>query len=152
MMKLSGDHSVRYFSIKHSLLVVMLSVLCVFTADQSLANSQPLFWKVESDESPAIVYLFGSLHYGAANFYPLPTAVLKAYEEADALAVELNVDAIPVDELQRIFQQEGYYSGTKNLPGQAGELLWQKLTKLCVELSIDVNSFREVKPWLAAMH
>ncbi len=53
---------------------------------------QPLLYKV-TDENGNYIYLFGSIHVGREDFYPLPDYVLDAYEESEALAVEFDVVA-----------------------------------------------------------
>jgi uncharacterized protein YbaP (TraB family) len=115
------------------------------------AAPSPLMWQVEGKSSSARVYLFGSLHYGAENFYPLPDAVLEAFRLSDALAVELDIDELAIEQLQKMLQQEGRYTGNHNLKSQLGNNLWKKLTEICLQLAIDCQQFSQTKPWLAAM-
>ena len=56
----------------------------------------PLFWKV-SGENGETIWLFGSIHAGTENYYPLPEAVLEAYNGSDYLAVEVDVVAFEND-------------------------------------------------------
>lgn len=50
----------------------------------------PLLYKV-TDASGNVIWLFGSIHVGKEEFYPLPDYVMDAYNSSDALAVEANV-------------------------------------------------------------
>ncbi len=52
--------------------------------------STPLLYKV-SDESGNVAWLFGSIHVGREDFYPLPDYVMEAYRGSDALAVEVDI-------------------------------------------------------------
>lgn len=60
------------------------------------ATSTPLLYKVTS-EYGGVVWLFGSIHVGIDEMYPLPDYVLDAYNEAYALAVECDVIALQKD-------------------------------------------------------
>ena len=51
------------------------------------AGAHPCIWKVTANN--ATVYLFGSIHVGAAEFYPLPAPVESAFSSSDELVVEL---------------------------------------------------------------
>lgn len=137
-----------YFLLLRSLSVVAIWMLAI---SYVRAEAQPLLWLVEDKASGGKVYLFGSLHYGAAKFYPLPDWVLNAYESSDSLAVELDIDSIPVTRIQEVLYKQGYYSDDKQLSTQAGKLLWEKLTKLCNKLAVDPQVYMQKKPWLVAM-
>ncbi|MGN1003001.1 MAG: TraB/GumN family protein [Oscillospiraceae bacterium] len=59
-------------------------------------DSTPLLWRVSSPEGGEL-YLFGSIHVAGPELFPLPDAVLDAYEESDALAVEYDTLAASFD-------------------------------------------------------
>jgi uncharacterized protein YbaP (TraB family) len=66
------------------------------TAANSAAAEPPqgtlhhLFWKVTG--SQGVVYLFGTIHIGKADFYPLPQVVEDDFRQADTLVEEVNLD------------------------------------------------------------
>lgn len=53
----------------------------------------PALYKVTGENGKGTLYLFGSIHVGDEGMYPLPEAVLQAYEKSDALAVEYDIVA-----------------------------------------------------------
>lgn len=53
----------------------------------------PLLYKV-TDANGNVLWLFGSIHVGKEEFYPLPDYVMDAYNSSDALAVEADVSDI----------------------------------------------------------
>lgn len=57
--------------------------------------STPLLYKVSDGDS--VVWLFGSIHVGREEFYPLPDYVWDAYEQSEALAVEFDIVAFEND-------------------------------------------------------
>lgn len=60
--------------------------------DDSSSNISPLLYKV-TDDKGNVVWLFGSIHVGEEDFYPLPDYVYDAFDLADSLAVECDIVA-----------------------------------------------------------
>lgn len=59
------------------------------------STSTPLLYKVSDGDS--VIWLFGSVHVGREEFYPLPDYVLNAFNASDALAVEFDIVAFEQD-------------------------------------------------------
>ncbi len=74
-----------YFSLR--CIVVAIAVSALSTAQAQIAK--PFLWDLTKDGKT--MSLFGSLHVGKPDFYPLPESVIKRYEEATVLAVEADV-------------------------------------------------------------
>lgn len=70
----------------------------LLTGNESDSNekSGPLLYKV-TDKSGNVIWLFGSIHVGRDEFYPLPDYVLNAFDSADKLAVEFDIVAYEQD-------------------------------------------------------
>lgn len=69
------------------------------TASQEISKSDesgPLLYRV-TDQSGHTIWLFGSIHVGREDYYPLPEYVQTAFEQADSLAVELDIVAFEKD-------------------------------------------------------
>jgi len=84
------------------LILTMCFALCAcgnFTSEQKKAT--PLLYRV-TDESGNVVWLFGSIHVGREDYYPLPDYVLNAFDGADALAVEADIVAFEQDMDQQV--------------------------------------------------
>lgn len=69
----------------------------VIDTEEEKSGSTPLFWKA-TDSKGNVVWLLGSIHAGLDEYYPLPEAIMTAYENSDALAVEADIVAIETDE------------------------------------------------------
>ncbi len=65
--------------------------------DSGESSVTPLLYKV-TDEEGNIAWLFGSIHVGREDLYPLPDYVVNAFSSADALAVEFDIVAFEEDE------------------------------------------------------
>lgn len=59
-------------------------------------SATPLLYKV-SDKSGNVIWLFGSIHVGREDYYPLPSYVSDAFDNADSLAVEADIVAFEKD-------------------------------------------------------
>ena len=60
----------------------------------------PLLYKIADEDST--VYMFGSIHVGTENMYPLPQYVEDAYTTSDTLAVECDITAFEADAEKQI--------------------------------------------------
>lgn len=60
----------------------------------------PLLYKV-TDTQGHTLWLFGAIHVGREDFYPLPDYVLNAFDGSDTLAVELDIIAFSNDKAGR---------------------------------------------------
>jgi len=81
--------------------------------DKQGTGSTPLLYKV-TDGDGDVLWLFGSIHVGREEFYPLPDYVMDAFEGSDALAVEFDVvefEKNPGD-MMSILQKLCYLDGT----------------------------------------
>ena len=64
--------------------------------DDKQGTSAPVLYKA-TDDKGNVVWLFGSIHVGRDDFYPLPSYVMDAYNGSDALAVEFDIIAFEKD-------------------------------------------------------
>lgn len=53
----------------------------------------PILYKA-TDSDGDVVWLFGSIHVGSEDFYPLPDYITQAFGESEALAVEVNINEV----------------------------------------------------------
>ena len=65
-------------------------------AVQDNKKPSPLLYKV-TDDKGNYIWLFGSIHVGKDEFYPLPDYVTKAFDNSDSLAVEFDIVAFEQD-------------------------------------------------------
>lgn len=83
------------------------------TTAPATKGSTPLLYKATSDNGGE-VWLFGSIHVGNDDMYPLPDYVNNAYNEADSLAVEVDVIDMEENAIDYIsdYQKVMYLDGT----------------------------------------
>ncbi|MBP6528607.1 MAG: TraB/GumN family protein [Burkholderiales bacterium] len=133
--------------------------------------AKPFLWELTKDGKT--VTLFGSLHVGKNDFFPLPEAVLKRFDEAKVLAVEADITmpetqqaciklGATTDKLESVLPAEDYaalmnYAKASGLPDNAfqNRKLWLlnlvvvgvELGQLGVDFSrgLDVVFLRDAK-------
>ncbi len=84
--------------------------------------------------------------------YPLPTAIDAAYDDADILIMELDMDDLDGSAAQQLFNQNGVLQDGTTLRDLMGEESYQR----AVEMRPKPTIFRSTcwsssEPWLAAM-
>jgi len=89
------------------LFALILALMLLIPA--ALADSDPLIYRV-TDGKGGTLYLFGTVHVGREDMYPLPEDVLEALENSDALAVEADVTEEVTGELLALYMEYMYYS------------------------------------------
>jgi len=70
----------------------------------------PLLWRATSPAGQSI-YLFGSIHVGNAELYPLPDFIMDAFHRSDYLAVEFNLNEMDEDLMMAIGLMQFYLDG-----------------------------------------
>ncbi|HAN20673.1 MAG: hypothetical protein A2Y15_07875 [Clostridiales bacterium GWF2_36_10] len=81
------------------------------SSEININASTPLFWKVTSDDSDGVIWLFGSIHVADESAYPLPDVIMSAFEASDALAVECDVENADFD-YNKFYQSMLYKDGS----------------------------------------
>ncbi|HLP31658.1 MAG TPA: TraB/GumN family protein, partial [Geothrix sp.] len=71
---------------------LLILIVLVLWGSSCLAAGRGLFYVVRSPLTTA--YLFGSVHLGRSDFYPLPPQVEQAFARSDLLVLEVDPAAM----------------------------------------------------------
>lgn len=135
-------------ALRHAVFLSFLSFLISFQVQASPASS-PAFWEIS--QGKATVYLFGSMHFGHADFYPLPREVEQAFESADRLVVEVDIlNITPQTAAQAIFKYGGL-PPDQQLATRLSPATYQTLTKQAQKNGLDVKVFERFQPWYVSL-
>lgn len=108
-----------------------------------------LLWKISDNNSS--VWILGSIHYADSSFYPLSKVIEQAFQESEALAVEMDVsDTETQIKTEEEFQKEGMFSEGENLKDFLPDSLWETLDSIAIVLGVPSEMFLPMRPWLAA--
>ncbi|MFL6672607.1 MAG: TraB/GumN family protein [Massilia sp.] len=95
-----------------------------------------------------VVYLFGTVHVGAASFYPLAPEVSRALGAANRVVVELDTRAN--DAFARAVSEHGSYQRGDNIRRHLSAPILGRLTDALHVRGISLASMARLKPWLVA--
>jgi uncharacterized protein YbaP (TraB family) len=95
------------------------------------------------------LYLFGTIHVGKPEYYPLNRQVIDAVRSSKYLAVEVDIS----DEaaIAKLMAQTAIYTGTDSLDQHISPTLMQRLEPVLEQFKIPMVAARKMKPWLLAL-
>ena len=96
------------------------------------------------------VYLLGSIHVLRPSDYPLAPAMLKAYGDAKALFMEIDLNEIDSIKMQTELLASARLPEGKTLSGIMGDQRYKRAQALAQEVGIDLGIFDAFAPWFAA--
>ncbi len=95
------------------------------------------------------MYLFGTMHVGLPEFFPLEPRIRHAVENASALALEIDPLADPA-RMSAAIQSYGAYDPRKSAGREVPVSLKPRLDKALKEAAIDPVAVAHLRPWLVA--
>ncbi len=110
-------------------------------------DSKGAFWKVSDEDSS--VYLLGSIHLADPSMYPLSKEILKAFEEADYLAVE--VDLSNQQEAAAYMLQKAFYTDDNTLYKNVPKEVYDRFVEVIEPMGVKPEFYNKFKPWYAAL-
>lgn len=112
---------------------------------------RPKIWKVEAEDGDSgTLYLFGSIHIGVEELYPLDERIEDAYNDSDAVAVEVDVISMEygVNNLDGQYQEYLMYNdGTSMVQHLSAEAYAMAYTYL-QENHISIYPYLAYKPYV----
>ncbi len=97
------------------------------------------------------VYLLGSVHLLREEDHPLPRVIDEAYDEAETLYMELDMDDLDPLLMQATINRLGMLEEGTSLRDVMGEELYEEAMAVAVELEIPLEMLERTEPWFAAI-
>ncbi|MBO6140866.1 MAG: TraB/GumN family protein [Ruminococcus sp.] len=123
-------------------------------SEENAADSgiTPLMWKVTNDEGNELI-LIGSMHALADECYPLPDRVMKAYENAEVIACELDAVTAANDLAKQleIMNQSTYDDSAENIALHLSKETVDGLTSFFEAEGYSMDSLKHYKPWYISL-
>lgn len=139
------------------LLCVLLSLQAQaqrFAGTQCADPSQSLLWHLESAELNARgidIHLFGSIHVGKREFYPLPAEVEAMFRSADNLVFEVDPQAANNPQTAMRVQLQGMLPSGQTLQDVLSAKTLSNLEVVLASMNIPMANFMNFKPWMIAL-
>lgn len=117
----------------------------------SLADGHPLpMWQVSGETNR--IYLLGSVHLLREQDHPIPDAIYTAYDEADSLIMELDMDDLDPVATQAMINDLGMIKGGESLSDLMGADLYAEAEQIAEQINIPLDMLSSTEPWLAAIN
>jgi uncharacterized protein YbaP (TraB family) len=130
-------------------------------ADAPVAPSDAQTAHLQSDAGPnrgilyrvtdgaGTLYLFGTIHLGKPEFYPLNRLVTDAVRSSNVLAVE--ADVTDTAAITKQIADAATYPGADTLDRHISPALMQRLERLLEKYGFPLAPAKKMKPWMLAM-
>ena len=126
----------------------LLSILPVAVLADS-AGTPVTMWMAEGSGNR--VYLLGSIHLLREQDHPLPQIIADAYEDAETLYMELDMDDLDPLATQATINRLGMLEEGISLRQVMGEELYAEAAAAASELEIPLEMLDRTEPWYAAI-
>lgn len=127
---------------------MVFAALLAMCASAAYADHPLPLWQVEGKDNQ--VYLLGSVHLLREQDYPLPSALYDAYDDAEVLVMELDMDDLDPALVQALVQKLGMSNDTGNLAALMGAQ-YDQAAAGAEDLQIPLALLGTMEPWLAAI-
>jgi uncharacterized protein YbaP (TraB family) len=107
-------------------------------------------WQIDGTSNR--IYLLGSVHLLREQDHPIPSAIEAAYEDADTLIMELDMDDLDPIATQALINDLGMIKGGGTLSELMGTDLYAEAAKIADEISIPLAMLSSTEPWFAAIN
>jgi uncharacterized protein YbaP (TraB family) len=116
----------------------------------SLAAAEPRhsLWSLQGKSNT--IYLLGSVHFLSPS-EKLPAAMESAYDDAEALFMEIDMDDLDPLEAQKVALELGMLPAGETLAGELGPETHAKVSNKARELGIEPVMLDRFRPWFAAL-
>ncbi len=128
-------------------------MICLIMAAGSAApqsTGHPIsMWQINGASNR--IYLLGSVHVLRQQDHPIPTAIEKAYQDAEILIMEIDVDDLDPIEMAGMVNELGVIKDGSTLQEIMGPSLYKEAADYASQLDIPFLMLAQTEPWLAAI-
>ena len=111
---------------------------------------QPAAWRIEFDDGESAL-LFGTIHVGRADFYPLPAPVADPLANASCLVMELDINAQDFESSVALaVEKYGYLPTEMRLSALLPKDLWPQVERAGRDIGLTPAISDRMEPWLLA--
>lgn len=133
----------------NKLFICALLALLSVTALAGDERHPVTLWRVAGETNS--VYLLGSIHLLREEDHPLPSVIDEAYDEADIVIMELDMDDMDPVYAQAAFNRAGVRSDGTTLQDLMGDAAYREAEDIAERLEIPLDMLAQSEPWLAAL-
>jgi len=121
----------------------------LFTMLPNTSFGETSLWEISNGDHT--VYLGGTIHILKEEDYPLPSEYNKAFDMADTLVLETNIDATQNPEFSKKMTRLLSYGPNQSLKQALDNRTFSKLSKYVSERGLSIESFMTFKPVMVVL-
>lgn len=129
--------------------VAIGSLLLIGAAPGAFSQEKTSVWKVTSGSGT--VYLLGSIHMLTEKDFPFPTAMDKAFEEAQVVVFEVDPDSLQAPSTQTYLLRNAMCGEGETLASALGDSVYSVAAERAESLGVDLGPLSGFKPWFVAL-
>ncbi|WP_432452274.1 MULTISPECIES: TraB/GumN family protein [unclassified Agarivorans] len=122
------------------------SLLLILSSTQLAA--EPSLWVASKAQQR--LYLFGSIHLGSEQFYPLPAAFIDAFKHSQQLIIETDITKLSASD-QQMLNTRTLQPANRSLNDDLSPHYQQLLKQRSQQLGISETLFSNMRAWYAAI-
>jgi uncharacterized protein YbaP (TraB family) len=131
-----------------SLIILSLLGFLLCPSGAVAQSGKTFMWKVE-DKGP-VVYILGSVHFLKRENYPLNPKIENAFETADTLIVEANINEMSKIDPQFI-AAKAIYGENDSLKNHVSPETYEFIKQEAIRLALPMEIVDRQKPWILAL-
>ncbi len=133
------------------LLVLLVGAAAPGRAEEPAVPQKHFCWKITGSDK-GVVYLFGTIHVGTADFYPLPAAIEDAFKKSTVLVEEVNVsDQDDSQASVQFIKQYGVYPLGDFISNHLSEETRKYLAWYTDTNNMNPKVLMRLRPWLVGL-
>jgi uncharacterized protein YbaP (TraB family) len=129
-------------------LVVIAGLLSASVSVAKDATTHHSLWALHSKSNT--VYLLGSVHFLSPD-EKLPSAIEDAYQDAEEIVMEIDMDDLDPVQAQQVVMQLGMLPPNQTLDKVLGESVYSELASQAKKLGMDASMLVHLRPWFAGL-
>lgn len=119
------------------------------TATADTQEHPVTLWHIAGETNS--IYLLGSIHLLREQDHPLPGVIDKAYDDADVIVMEIDMDDVDPVYTQAAFNRAGVLQDGTTLRDLMGEEAFAAAREAAAAIDIPLDMLAKSEPWLAAI-
>lgn len=134
------------------LALLLLSTVLLFTScgsDGPEEGSKGLLYQVEGGENQ--VYLFGTVHVGEEDLYPLHDNVQDAFQESTLLGLEIDMSEMSEMEIGETMVEYGMYQDGSRMTDIIPEETFDRVVEETAAVGVEGEILDQFNPWYATL-
>ena len=128
---------------------VAIAALLAALAMPAAAQSRNFLWK--ATRGAGALYLVGSVHMLAEQYYPLSAPIEAAYKDSDLLVEEVDLDQMLEPSAQLLMLKRGMLPANRSLEDVVSPATFEMVQKRLASLGLPIEPLKRFKPWALAL-